>query len=150
MARPEIDDLMNFSERSAKQSLAMQIGTFTGEYHVTIKPVKPSRTGRQNRFLFGVVYRLFREFMREQGESVTTEEAHEFFKVRFGLRRQMHDPATGELVELIRSSTTYDPGEMGTYIDLVSAFLDELGVVVPPPGDYGVSTAPVRGEGVRC
>jgi phosphatidate phosphatase APP1 len=141
MARPEIEALVNFSERSARQSLLMQLAPLTGEYDVSVKPVKPTRSGRQNRYYFSVCCRLYAQYETDQGNDMNKDGAHEFFKDEFGLRHIRLNRRTGKRKAYLVSTTNYTVEDFSTYLDHIIRFLSGLDIYVPDPSEYGIEVS---------
>jgi hypothetical protein len=93
-----------------------------GEYFLTIKKKKATRSLRQNAFLWGVVYGLVSEF-----SGMLPEEVHDHCKMRFLQKR------VGKF-QTLGSTTRLNKIEFGEYIDKIKhwAFHD-LGVQIPDP-----------------
>src|SRR5689334_15574778 len=99
MPRPEIEMVLNFSERTARQMLSVRTTTLEGEYSVKLKPVKPTRSGRQNNFFHGPLCDVWIQHNADQGVLVTTHQTKELYKVvGCGLVERSIDPTTGELL----------------------------------------------------
>ena len=135
MARQTIHRDVDLSNPTAKRELLTEIGRLVGLNDVHVKPVRMTRSTQANRYLFGVVYRAFIEFMREQGQAITSDDAHEYCKARFLPARELFNPNTGELLGTIPARTsTLDSAEFADYIDRVSFWLeDTFGIVLPEP-----------------
>lgn len=88
---------------------------------------RPNRSNNQNRYLWGVVYKLISD---EIGH--TPEECHEIFKARF-LPKYIVE--VGNIKETISLSTTsLDTVEFKEYINKVVRFAaEQLSIVIPDP-----------------
>lgn len=141
MERPDFEALVNFSERSSRPNLLSQTASFVGEYDVTFTPVRPARSGRQNRYFHGPICGAWTKYNREQGVLVTTHQAKELFKVvACGEVDRSVDPATGELLaETFRSTANYTVSEMSGFIERCIVWLAERRIYVPPTELYGFS-----------
>jgi len=93
-----------------------------GEYYLTIKKKKNTRSLRQNAYLWGVVYALISEY-----SGMLPEEVHDHCKMRF-LQKQVAGFQT------LGSTATLGKIEFGEYIEKIKhwAFHD-LGVQIPEP-----------------
>jgi hypothetical protein len=81
--------------------------------------------------LWGVVYPAFVGFMADQGVTITTEEAHEFWKYRL-LRKTLVNPDTGEVFgETVGSTTDLDTAKFSDYMNEVERWLNDFGVEIP-------------------
>ena len=107
-----------------------------GVYRFDIRKYRPRRTDRQNSFYWPCFVHPFGQFLREQGQPVTDDEAHEILKHKF-LKREVVDESTGEVMTFTGSTTKLDTKEFNEYLDNVAAWLhDFFGVVMPDPTDY--------------
>jgi hypothetical protein len=86
------------------------------------------------------------DYMRAQGEEISELDAHEILKQRF-LRKGVLNKATGEVMEMVRSTTELDTAEFNQYLDSCAAFLREMGITVPDPMDYHEVPDAVRESG---
>lgn len=73
-----------------------------GTYQVTIYPVGDLRSSEQNRYLWGVVYPLLLEGLKDIGYAyTTTQEVHEFCKRTFSDRYVNYH--SGEIIDIPES-----------------------------------------------
>jgi hypothetical protein len=81
----------------------------------------------------------FAEFLREQGENVTDDDAHQILKTKF-LRVVVQDEKAGWL-EYTRSTTSLNTDEFNDYLDRCSAWLfDMFGIQTPDADVYKLTT----------
>ena len=108
-----------------------------GVRRISIMQFRPRRSDRQNRYYWPCFVNELGKYLREQGQPITDEEAHELLKVKF-LRRPVYSPSTGELLGYaIRSTTDLTTAEFNSYLDHCAAWLlDMFGIVVPDPSEY--------------
>lgn len=130
------DTPVNFSNPEEKSRIAELVGTLEGRHRVTIIPWKQRRTDRQNRYYWPCFVVPFADYLRDQGEAVTDDEAHAILKDMF-LRVTVCDPKTGLAFERTRSTTELSTVEFNEYLDRVAAWLaDTFHFKVPEPGEY--------------
>lgn len=111
------------------------VQTFAGkEIEVTIQRKKKHRSDQQNRFYWAVVVPMVQAGIKDLGDIVTTEQAHEFLKMRY-LKKQRIDEQTGEVIyEYAKSTSALTTVEFMEYISHCQQFAAEyLGVTIPDP-----------------
>lgn len=87
-----------------------------GRWRVTVKRDRAKRSTQQNRYYWGAVVRTFALWLKEsQGDDWSEDDAHEILKDRFGFKREVIDPETGEIKQVVRSTTTYSTAEFTEY-----------------------------------
>ena len=90
------------------------------------KPKKKQRSNEQNRYLWGVCYKLLSEWSGD-----TTEEWHEICKQMFvEPTKKIID---GNTYEIRKSSTALNTKEFTDYIEKIRRFGAEHGVIIPDP-----------------
>ena len=126
--------ILNLSDPKQKAELYGLIGGLRGPHRVSWCRHRPRRTDRQNRYYWPCFVKPFGDFLREQGEMVTDDEAHELMKAKF-LRRSVVNPATGEVIgETVPSTTALDTSEFNVYLEQCAYWLaDMFHIVVPEP-----------------
>lgn len=101
----------------------------TKEYIVTIKEKKNIRTLDQNKYLWGVVYKVV---ANETGSDVDT--MHDELKRMFGIKEEKASIITGEIFESLKSTKKYDTLELTNYINNIKNWvITFLGVTIPEP-----------------
>lgn len=109
-----------------------------GKWRVGFTGYRRRRSDRQNAFYWPCFVHEFGKYMRDQGESFTDNDAHEFFKMKF-LTREIIDETSGEVISFTRSTTDLDTSEFNEYLDKCAAWLwHSLNITVPDPADYHV------------
>lgn len=94
---------------------------------VAIGDIEKSRSGQQNKFLWGVVYALLAD-----KTGYTAEEMHEICRYKFLPRKYLI--IDGEEVEIRKSTTKLTTTEFEAYIERIRVFASsELQVVIPDP-----------------
>lgn len=133
MSRPSIDIFANMSDRETKRRIMASIGVMQGDYSIKIAPKRLSASNRQRAYYFGTAVTQFAEYLNDQGQSVTKEEAHHLIAKEF-LTKRIVDPNTGEeLGVVVMSITTLNTAEMAEYIDKVIVWLAGFNIIVPDP-----------------
>ncbi|MCP4644530.1 MAG: hypothetical protein GY851_29065 [bacterium] len=102
--RPVVDDPVALS------SYCTKLGNVP--IKVSITKWRDKRSGEQNRYLWGVVYRVLGEHI-----GYTDEELHEHCRVRF--LRTTKATRQGRDMTVVRSTTSLDTKEMHDYIEAI-------------------------------
>jgi len=133
--------LINFDDPAEKRVLWDFLKTCKGRWRITACRYRRRRSDVQNRYYWGVVVRLFGDFLRDQGEQYTDEDAHEVLKAAF-LRKSIVNQETGEIIcETVGSTAKLTTGEFIEYLDKCVAWLaDMFHIVVPDPNQYRIGT----------
>lgn len=129
---------MTVDMSNAKQAAMFLNGLrrLRGVYRFEFVKFRPRRSDRQNRYYWPCFVKPFADFLRDQGETTTDDEAHELLKYKF-LRRSKVNPTTGEVIEYVASTTSLDTAEFNEYLDQCAAWLaDMFGIIVPEPEAY--------------
>lgn len=101
--------------------------SFVGPVEVIIEPEKRYRSVQQNRYLWGVVYRLIAD---HTGHSA--EEIHEMMKFRFNQRRL---EVGGDILDYGGSTTELTTAEFEVYAEAIRRWAAEkLSLNIPEPG----------------
>lgn len=106
-----------------------------GDYTITVKKSRNTRSDRQNRYLWGVVYpHLLQGFTDAGWDEITNEEQiHEICKAKF-LTTEAVNKQTGEIMNYPLSTAKMDTIQFATYVDQIIAFaLEYLNTVIPQP-----------------
>lgn len=129
------DIIVDFSEQAEREYLWQQMRRLRGKQRITIKRYREKRTDRQNRFYHPCFVAPFAEFLREQGENISNDDAHEMLKIKF-LSVTVEDDKAGTLT-YTRSTTDLDKAEFNDYLDRVAKWLNDMfGIEVPEPEVY--------------
>jgi hypothetical protein len=93
---------------------------------MTLSRFRMTRSTPQNRYLWGVVYKILGEHLGYEAE-----ELHEACKVRF-----LTDHSCEEVAGLkrIKSTAALDAAAFSDYVERVRQLAAELGVYIPDPG----------------
>ena len=87
---------------------------------------RPNRSNNQNRYLWGVVYKVI---SLETG--YTLNEVHELCRFQFGIKKGLLTPFEGFKIDAPVSTTQYDTKEMTDYIDAIKLFYHENRIHIP-------------------
>lgn len=128
------DYIVNLDDPTKRSRVCSRINQLRGLYRIRVTKYKPKRSDRQNRYYWSIFVKSFADFLRDQGEAVTDNDAHEYLKHKF-LRKTI--TAGGERQDITRSTTDLTTAEFNTYLDQCAAWLtDMFGIVLPAPGEY--------------
>ena len=130
-----LDIVVDFNIAQERSMLWSQMRSLRGKHRISVKQYREKRTDRQNRFYWPCFVVPFGRFLREQGELITDDDAHEMLKLKF-LRIVVQDAKAGDL-ECTRSTTALTKEEFNDYLDRCSQWLNEMfGIVTPEPEVY--------------
>jgi len=103
---------------------------------ITIKIVRAQRSNKQNAFYWGYVVNPILFVFREHGNNWDADKVHDFLRSEVGgLKEKMVLPS-GELVDMLRSSTELTPGEFEDYLESIRAWsADILGIHIAFPNE---------------
>lgn len=128
-----IDD---FSNARTKQKTIAQIGALQGIWRIEICKYRPRRTDRQNRWYWPCFCKPFADYLRDQGNDIDDDGAHEILKCKF-LSVTIIDKETGREFEFVRSTTTLITSEFNEYLEKCARMLaKDCGIVVPEPSIF--------------
>lgn len=128
--------IIDFNNNAERDGFVIALRRLRGRHRISIVKHRRRRTDRQNRYYWPVFVKSFGDFLREQGENVTDDQAHEMLKHKF-LRQTWIDGRTGEALDYTRSTTALDVAEFNQYLDSVALWLaDMFGIIVPSPDEY--------------
>ena len=118
MARTTIDIDVNFSDPTSKRAVMAALSPLQGLYDVQVKPVRITRSNAANRYVWGVITKLYAQYLTEcEGEAVDKEEAFLDLKRRF-LKRTIIDKETGEVLAVtVKRSSLLSKVEFGDFIE---------------------------------
>ena len=111
------------------------LNSFEGkEIVIKIEKVRKKRSSGQNRHYFGVVIPLVQQGLKETGNIMTSEMAHELLRLRF-LKEQINvNEVTGEYIERIKSTTELSTSQFMDYIAEIQMFSAEyFNINIPSP-----------------
>jgi hypothetical protein len=107
-------------------SVISELASLKFPVHLYICDDRPNRSNNQNRYLWGVVYKVI---SMELGYSVN--EVHELCKYQFGIKKLLKIPFDGFGIDAPLSTTEYDTKEMTDYIEAIRLFYHENGIHIP-------------------
>ena len=108
------------------------ITSLYGEYQIEIKPYKKGRSSQSNKYYWGVVLKVFGDFMGEEPEDL-----HELFKLRF--LGTVERNVMGSTLQVAKSTTSLTTKEFNDYIDKIRATAIEMGCHIPDPSEFGLN-----------
>ena len=105
-----------------------------GDYEITIKKRRKTRTNDQNRYMCGVVYTTLLKGLQDAGWELTnTEQVHKFF-LKHIATEQIINKHTGEVVSIPSSTTDMDTVTFTAYLEQLKDFAIEfLNIEIPEP-----------------
>ena len=131
-----IERIINMDDGKMVAAFFNKLRELKGVHRFEVRSHRPRRSDRQNRYYWPCFVHEFGEFLRNQGEELTDDHAHELLKHRF-LQRSVTDRKTGELLEYSESTTKLDTKEFNAYLDRCAFWLvDMFDIIVPDPADY--------------
>lgn len=106
-----------------------------GHYRVIVERIYKKRSNPQNAYLWGVVYPLILQGLKDLGyELVTPEQVHELMKFKF-LQTEIANK-DGEYIETIRSTTELTTTEFMDYLAEIWTWSKEyLNIYIPEPNE---------------
>ena len=129
------DLVVDFDNEAERNLLWSKLRSLRGKHRITVKQYRRKRSDRQNRFYWPAFVHPFGQFLRDQGELIDDDMAHEMLKLKF-LGIVVQDAKAGKL-ECARSTTTLTTAEFNEYLDRCSHFLNTMfGIVTPEPAIY--------------
>ena len=126
--------IANLDDAKLRSKIVNSINSKRGMWRIAVTRYRPRRSDRQNRYYWPCFVQPLGEFLRDQGEPYTDNQAHAILKQMF-LRQTVE--INGERVDITRSTADLDTAEFNAYLDQCAAWLaDSLGIIVPDPQDY--------------
>lgn len=107
-----------------------------GRYQVTIESNK-NRSENQNKYYWGALLPIVKDGLRDMGynEVKTNEDAHEVLKYLF-LKKRIPNEETGEVIELLGTTTKLSTVEFNEYIDQIIQWgVEYLNIQIPLPNE---------------
>ena len=93
-----------------RQGFMQAVACLAGRVLITIEYVRDKRSTRQNRYMWGVVYKLLSDHL-----GYTPEEIHDICKVKFNLKK--FDLPDGEHIEIGGSTADMQIDEFSRYVE---------------------------------
>jgi hypothetical protein len=118
------------------RKVAAAIAALSGKWvTVTVAERKAKRSGKQNKYYWGVVLPLVTQAMRDAGNVVDEEEVHEFLKRDVGrLVKRITEP-DGTVRFVTRSSAELSVDEWEKLMEIIRAWAAQFDIVVPLPNE---------------
>ena len=93
-----------------------------------------------NAFYWAAIISALRQYLAEQGEEVSADYAHTILKTRCLGVREIVIKATGEVIQIPKSTAVLNTTEFSEFVQRCLAFLAELGIVVPELDTFAGAT----------
>lgn len=138
-----VELIVDMSNPRERQLVLSKMRDLQGCWRIEMVKYRRRRTDRQNRYYWPCFVEPFSDFLKAQGESVSSLYAHEILKHKF-LRKTAVNRETGEAIgEYTRSTTELSTSEFNEYLDQCAAWLLEMfGIQVPEPEVYRLRDEP--------
>lgn len=150
MAARDTADIIPWTPDNRRRAI-QRLGTVPADgrlVRLLFGPARVTRSNRANAYYWSCVVASFHDFLREQGESYTAEDCHEFLKCKH-LLQTLVNRETGEVIgRAPRSTASLTTEEFADYLDRCIVWLaDTFGIVVPDPREYGIERNATTSEG---
>lgn len=122
----------------AKEFLALVYQTFKDgdRFRVTFEKLYKKKSNEQNRYLWGAVYPILLDEIRQQGNEMSVEELHLLCKYQFLEKRSICNKNTGETIEIMPTTATLSTSQMIDYIESIRQWSSDFwGCSIPNPGE---------------
>lgn len=130
------EQIVNFDQPQERSRFIARVQTWRGRKRIEASDVRARRSDRQNRYYHPCFVEPFRQYLADQGERYSHDEAHEILAMQM-LGRDVADPRTGEVLGRVRPSTaSLDTSQFNDFLDRCAAWLAGFGIVVPEPNEY--------------
>lgn len=119
---------LNMSDQLQKQDFLRKVGALKGLWEIILKERKHIRSIPQNAWYWSCIVPALQEALKEQGELVTGEGAHEIMKSRFlKTETRIVNEITGEEEQQlhVRSTAELNTKEFAEYCDHCIRFIAE-------------------------
>lgn len=117
--------------RATRETLT-ELGALQGLYKVTVERVSDKMRDRARGYYFGVVCKSLMLYVAAQGQQMTKDQAHAFFKEKFLPSATFLNHETGEEETIPPTITRLDVPAGSVFIEKCIVWLSEMGVSVPP------------------
>ena len=124
------EGVINFTDAFQKRKFLTMAGALSEPHQIEMKPYKPRRSNRANRYWYGVVVKAFCLFMEEQGESWSSDRAHAFLVLNILGPVDVVNPKTGEVFQTRKETHGMDSAEFSTLIERGHVWLADWGIIV--------------------
>jgi hypothetical protein len=124
------DGVINFADPHQKRKFLTLIGALSEPHQIEMKPYKPRRSNRANRFWFGVIVKAFCAFMEEQGDAWSTDRAHAFIVRNVLGEVEVVNKLTGETYLDRKETHGMTTEQFSDLIERGHAWLADWGIMV--------------------
>lgn len=129
--------VINGTISSNRKPIKEAIASFDGkEIILTISKKSKRRSNDQNAYLWGVVYPIIKNGLKEQGyNQITTEQVHELLKGQF-CKEEIVNENTGEIKTITGHTRELTTSQFMEYLEDIKQFAsEELGCYIPDPNE---------------
>lgn len=128
-----IERTIDCSNPRQKRELMTLIAPLQGLWTFTAERASARMSDRARGYYFGVVCKSLIQYVKAQGDCMTKDSAHAFFKSRCLEPKTFTNTSTGEIETYQASISKFNTEEGAAYIDKCIVFLAQMGVIVPEP-----------------
>jgi len=125
------DGVLTLNNRKAFEEEYLKLN---GRVEIEIRPLVKTRTNKQNRYYWGVVMKIMKDYYDGYGNTYTQKEIHELLKIQCGLTKMLLNPRTGEATQITMSLSNLggiSTEEFSNYIDKIRAEYPEVNIPAP-------------------
>lgn len=129
--------VINGTISSNRKPIKEAIVAFEGkEITITIAKKSKKRSNDQNAYLWGVVYPIVKNGLKEIGyNQITTEQVHELLKGTF-VKEDIVNELSGEVKTITGHTSSLTTSQFMDYLAQIKQFAsDELGCYIPDPNE---------------
>lgn len=125
-----------YPEASAWRPLLALLRRLEGQQvSITVRLRKKPRSIKQNKYYFGCVVPLVCEFMRDFGNEIGEDEAHEYLKEHVGKLVKVVISPSGVRSRIVRSSADLSSSEWEDYMQNIRKWAADFGLFIPLPNE---------------
>lgn len=129
--------VINGTISSNRKPIKEAIASFEGkEITITIAKKSKKRSNDQNAYLWGVVYPIVKNGLKEIGyNQITTEQVHELLKGTF-VKEDIVNELSGEVKTITGHTSSLTTSQFMDYLAQIKQFAsEELGCYIPDPNE---------------
>lgn len=106
------------------------------EITITIAKKSKKRSNEQNAYLWGVVYPIVKNGLKDAGyNNVSTEQVHELLKSMF-IKEDLVSESTGEVMTIVGRSSELTTSQFMEYLEDIKQFAaEQLNCYIPDPNE---------------
>ncbi len=108
-----------------KDKFDLFVGTLSGKVEIVVKPWRKTRSGQQNKYLWGVVYKIIAEYT---GEDIM--DIHNNFKYKL-----LKSTGKSGKLHSCKSTTKLSTADFTDYIEKIKVWASGFGLNIPSPDD---------------